>query len=310
MKVFLGWSGQRSKEVAEALRGWLPDVLQSVRTPFLSNVDIETGKVPLSVLRDVLADSTFGIICLTKDNCRRPWLMFESGALAKVVDRPEVVDKPHLCPYLIDMEQEDLQGSPLEQFQAANSDEEGTWALIRALNGASDIISLDNTALRKTFDRWWPELEPKLQSEVKPLGPSAEAGFLLINVKTGGVLRAAGLPNKNGAAVELAPYSGDEQEIWRFHRFQKKYFAIVSPYTQQCLDVEGKSSSENAKIHQWEFKDRDNQKWALALQEDGSYKLRARHSGKYLALTDAGIKQLGDSNSRGQKWLVAPVFGA
>jgi hypothetical protein len=34
----------------------------------------------------------------------------------------------------------------------------------------------------------------------------------------------------------------------------------------------------------------DNQKWALALQNDGSYKLRAKHSGKYLGLTEAGIK--------------------
>src|SRR5229473_1687126 len=158
MRVFLGWSGQRSKEVAEALQGWLPDVLQSVRSPFLSNVDIETGKESLAVLRDELAVSTFGIVCLTKDNCRRPWLLFESGALAKVVDRPEAVDKSRLCPYLIDMDPEDLQGSPLGQFQATSSDKEGTWALVRALNSASEIITLDSTALRKAFDCWWPEL--------------------------------------------------------------------------------------------------------------------------------------------------------
>ena len=65
MKVFLSWSGQRSKEVAEALRDWLPYVLHSVN-PFMSSFHIETGQDFFKVLRSELKESNFGILWLNK----------------------------------------------------------------------------------------------------------------------------------------------------------------------------------------------------------------------------------------------------
>jgi hypothetical protein len=44
MKVFISWSGQRSKDVAELLRNYLPTIVQTV-TPFLSFDDIELGEL-------------------------------------------------------------------------------------------------------------------------------------------------------------------------------------------------------------------------------------------------------------------------
>jgi hypothetical protein len=303
MKVFLSWSGTRSKEVAEALKEWLPDVLQSVTT-FVSSADIEKGRDFFSVLRTELSESNFGILCLTKDNCRKPWVLFEAGALAKVLDNSS------LCPYLIDMEPADLP-DPLRLFEAAIANEQGTRELVRALNTASDALRLAEPQIRRTFDRWWPDLKPKLESKAKPLGPSADAGsFLFINVKTGLVLRAAGRPHKNGESLETASYSGDERETWRVHQVEKRYYAIVSAHTEQCLDVEGTSPNENAKIHQWEFQNGDNQKWILVVQKDGSYRIRAKHSGRYLAASEGGVKQMGDADSRAQRWWVAPVFGS
>ena len=40
MKVFISWSGQHSKKLGEALRDWLPGVLQLV-TPYFTPSDIE-----------------------------------------------------------------------------------------------------------------------------------------------------------------------------------------------------------------------------------------------------------------------------
>jgi hypothetical protein len=36
MKVFLSWPGRKSKSVAEALRDWLPSVIQEI-DPFMSD---------------------------------------------------------------------------------------------------------------------------------------------------------------------------------------------------------------------------------------------------------------------------------
>jgi hypothetical protein len=300
MKVFLIWSGTRSKEVAEALSEWLPDVLQVV-APFISS-NIVPGTDIFRVLRTELSENNFGILCLTKDNCRKPWVQFEAGALAKALD------DSFLCPYLIDMEPADLP-EPLRLFETATADEHGTLKLIRALNSASKTLRLAEPQIRKSFDRVWPELKPKLESKAKPLGPSIEVGsFLFINVKTGLVLRAEGRPRKNGEPLETAAYSGDEREAWTLHQV-KKYYAIVSTHTQQCLDVEGSLLNEKAKIHQWEFQNGDNQKWSLAAQKDGSFRIRAKHSGRYLAAIDDGIKQMGDADTRSQRWWIAPVFG-
>jgi Ricin-type beta-trefoil lectin domain-like/TIR domain len=299
MKVFIGWSGPRSKEVAEALKDWLPDVIHSV-VPFISS-DIEKGKESVHVLRSELEKSNFGILCLTKDNCIKPWVLFEAGALSKVLENAAV------CPYLIDMEPEDLP-QPLWFFQAAKADEKGTQELIRSLNAASEIV-LSGQQIRRSFEKWWPDLEPRLKSKAKPVGPPASAqAFHLINVKTLTVLRALGVPHKNGELLEVGNYSGEEREIWYCHQVEKRYYAIVSSHTGQCIDVEGNSTAEQAKIHQWEFQNGENQKWALALQKDCSYKLRAKHSGRYMAETDRGIRQMSEADSRSQKWWLTPVF--
>lgn len=42
MKVFLSWSGRKSKAIAEALRDWLPSVIQEIE-PFMSERDIAAG---------------------------------------------------------------------------------------------------------------------------------------------------------------------------------------------------------------------------------------------------------------------------
>ena len=43
MKVFISWSGERSRKVAELLDEWLQCVIQAVK-PFMSSKGIERGR--------------------------------------------------------------------------------------------------------------------------------------------------------------------------------------------------------------------------------------------------------------------------
>jgi hypothetical protein len=93
--VFISWSGDRSKHVALALRDWLPMVLQAAKA-FMSATDIVKGSRGLVELAGTLEVVKVGIICLTPENLSAPWLLFESGALSKTLDKGTLV-----CTYLL-----------------------------------------------------------------------------------------------------------------------------------------------------------------------------------------------------------------
>ena len=67
MKVFISWSGETSRLIGEALRDWLPDVIQAAQ-PFMSAVDVTGGEVWDNRVTQELADSIVGIVCLTPEN--------------------------------------------------------------------------------------------------------------------------------------------------------------------------------------------------------------------------------------------------
>lgn len=154
MKVFLSWSGDLSRELAEALRDWLPAVLQSVR-PFFTPNDIEKGARWSKDISQELESSCFGIFCLTKDNLAKPWIMFEAGALSKRVDSSRV------CPVLFGIDSADLEG-PLVQFQASAFSEAEMRKLVKTLNSGLGDQRLDDSVLNSVFDMWWPRLNEKV----------------------------------------------------------------------------------------------------------------------------------------------------
>jgi hypothetical protein len=64
MKVFISWSGDLSKKVAELLSTWLEDVLQGTKA-WLSEDDIDKGKIWFGVIAEQLSDTgVVGILCL------------------------------------------------------------------------------------------------------------------------------------------------------------------------------------------------------------------------------------------------------
>jgi hypothetical protein len=117
MKVFISWSGEKSKKLAEILKKWLPGVIQAIR-PFFTPDDIEKGARWNTEISKELEESSVGIICLTRANLQAPWLMFEAGALAKRIDRSRVVPmlfgvKPTDLPFVRQTLQTRAPSSPL-----------------------------------------------------------------------------------------------------------------------------------------------------------------------------------------------------
>ena len=156
MEVFISWSGNRSEKVAEALRDWLPSVIQSVE-PFMSASDIEKGSRWSNDIGMHLEQAQFGLICLTQDNLEAPWLLFEAGALSKSIENSRVV------PYLYKVSQTLIQG-PLAQFQAAVADKSSTLEVIKSINGALEGNRLELARLESAFETWWPQLERVLDN--------------------------------------------------------------------------------------------------------------------------------------------------
>jgi len=162
MKVFISWSGNTSKRVAEAIRDWLPTVLQTVK-PYFTPSDIEKGTRWSTDIAQELDDSKAGIFCVTKDNINSQWLMFEAGAISKKIDQSLV------CPILIGLENSDING-PLTQFQTTLFEKNDFKKLISDLNKANTENTLEESVLHTVFETFWPELEKKILSTIKEDG--------------------------------------------------------------------------------------------------------------------------------------------
>lgn len=163
MRVFVSWSGERSRAVATALQSFLERVHESLR-PWVSHRDIAAGGRWREELSTSLESASSAVVCLSPRSLRSPWVQFETGALAssKICAR--------ICPYLIDLKPDDLRGQPLSDFQTREANEEGTFDLLVALNATLDK-PLRRAWLRNRFERAWPELEASIRAA--PAEPAA-----------------------------------------------------------------------------------------------------------------------------------------
>lgn len=157
MKVFLSWSGPLSHKVACALRDWLPSVIQSV-TPYVSSEDIDKGTRWSTDIAQELEESNYGVICVTRDNVKAPWINFEAGALSKIID------KANVTPFLFKIKRSEVHG-PLLQFQSVIFERNEVDKLVESINKRiPEQTRLKPNQLAKAFDVWWPKLEEALNS--------------------------------------------------------------------------------------------------------------------------------------------------
>ena len=155
MKVFLSWSGESSRRVAEELKEWLQSVIQSLE-PWFSPEDIEKGSRWSPEIAKELSASKAGIVCVTPDNQSSPWLNFEAGAISNAAGAARV------CTLVIGMKATDVKG-PLSQFQATIVERTDARKLVGTLNRLLEKDALSESKLDRAFDAFWPSLEVKLK---------------------------------------------------------------------------------------------------------------------------------------------------
>ena len=156
MKIFISWSGKLSQNLGNALKEWIPDVLQAVQCYFTPE-DIQKGDRWSSEIAKELEESMFGIFCVTPENLNSGWMHFEAGAISKSKDDAQV------CPILFGLRPTDLTG-PLQQFQVTVFSEEDMFKLMKAINAKLDTRPIAEDRLTRQFTLYWPRLQDNINA--------------------------------------------------------------------------------------------------------------------------------------------------
>ncbi|HEX8265985.1 MAG TPA: toll/interleukin-1 receptor domain-containing protein [Pyrinomonadaceae bacterium] len=175
MKVFISWSGARSRAVAEALSDWLKQVIQAIK-PFYSP-DIEKGVKWSGEIDNALEGTKFGIVCLTPDNLNSTWIHYETGALSKTKDAK-------IWTFLHGLNYSQVP-QPLGKFQHTLAEKDDVFKLLKSINsGLSEVGGepLAEQFLEKMFNLLWESLEERLKA-AESLHPVESDGTAVIEQK-------------------------------------------------------------------------------------------------------------------------------
>lgn len=153
MRTFITWSGSLSHGVALELKDFLRLIFPTVDA-FVSSEDISKGRQWGTEVTDALAQSQRGIICLTTDNHRQPWVLFEAGALTRALQHPV------LYTILVDdLDPSSLEGSPLSLFQHTRLEHTDMHRLLKQINKEVEKGCRADADLDNLFDKLWPDME-------------------------------------------------------------------------------------------------------------------------------------------------------
>lgn len=110
--VFLSWSGDQSRKVAEAFSDLFKAVFAPTIKSFMSSKDIAAGDRSIRTLFTMLEKCNYGVCFINSENARAPWIQFEAGALSKIIDDSKV-----MVLILDESSISSLYGTPLSEFQ-------------------------------------------------------------------------------------------------------------------------------------------------------------------------------------------------
>ena len=131
-KIFISWSKTNSKEFAKVLKDILENhVFENTGLQcFVSDQDIASGTDWWQKIKKELRECKLGIICMTKENLREPWIYYEAGAM--------IAREIPSIPLLVSCNVNALFGTPLKSNQAV--DFYDSKRFLKMLNDINDIM--------------------------------------------------------------------------------------------------------------------------------------------------------------------------
>src|SRR5262245_43276498 len=84
MKIFICWSGRRGRRAAGVLARWLRNALGPSVEPRVS-MGMEKGLPWQEELTKFLGEANVGLICMTPEALRSPWVSYEAGFLSRAM---------------------------------------------------------------------------------------------------------------------------------------------------------------------------------------------------------------------------------
>lgn len=165
VKVFISWSGDLSRQVADLVGEWIENVLQGVQK-WISADDIEKGSQWFGEIGKQFDETSVGILCLTADNTDAPWIHFEAGALSKGLSKSRVI------PLLVNLKPSDIHG-PLSNFNATLPTRDEMLKLVNTINAQRGPAALAPDRVLKAFHQWWGDFEQRFDRLIKEYKPPA-----------------------------------------------------------------------------------------------------------------------------------------
>jgi hypothetical protein len=156
VKVFISWSGLKSKAVAQLLKSWIPSVIQALAEDdlWMSEIDIESGANWSATIGKNLEIAEYGLICVTQENQQRTWLNFEAGAISKLIG--------NAVPLLIDFDDKnELAAGPMAQLQTRLITDDDLRKLLSDMNARMER-PLKPPVFDTGFERGYPEFAKAL----------------------------------------------------------------------------------------------------------------------------------------------------
>lgn len=159
-RISISRSGKYSKRIAEELKIIFEEYtfFKSVSC-FVSTQDIASGEDWYNKIKSELKKSSLGIMIITKENVKAPWLYFEAGAM--------IGNYVKVIPLLVNCDQQSLEKSPIRVNQCVQFYEPERFK--KMLSDIDEMLSINTTLNKDVLENIYRESYEKMKTNLKPI---------------------------------------------------------------------------------------------------------------------------------------------